>query len=313
MAINYRIYGITFSSSFPFKYKLENSDETPVLEFEYQGIQKDYKISGNEVSHYMSGNSIMRLYQGDSHETLVFPGVAAFECTRSEIRAYTFTPELEYLIEICFIGNVMSYWLERQGFIMLHASSIEIEDKAIVFMGGMNRGKTTAASAFVAAGFPLVTDDILSVTVTEPSVSVASGFPQMKLTPDQLKFFNEKPENFEKIHPHFDKRRIPIGAGIGLYSGKRLPPGPIYLIEHVDRDSNPRSIEVNQAEALLSLLKNSFVAELLDSIDRGKPRLDKLASIVKCTSLRRLQIPLGHDNLPKLIEFVVEDCKKVNP
>ena len=66
----YRLYGVTLSSSFPFRYHFERSSGPADLRFVYHGAASERDPPGSEV---YSGNG-MRLFVSGGSETVVFPG-----------------------------------------------------------------------------------------------------------------------------------------------------------------------------------------------------------------------------------------------
>jgi hypothetical protein len=310
----YSIYGLTMESSFPFRFRLKTTSAAPDFRFVYHGVVEERKPSGREVSGSCwesdSDQTVMRLFVTDDQETIVFPGIATFECSPDAIHASTYAEGLEYLVEICLVGYVLAYWLERRGTSVIHASAVVVDGRAAAFIAGTSRGKTTTACGFVAAGVPLLTDDTLALEVDADAGPVAiahPGYPQMKLLPEQLAMLGISPAGFGKVHPLFEKLMVPIGDGIGHYCDRTLPLARIYVLDRIEPDAEPSIIAVPPAAALIELVKHSFAAGLLDAIDRGPTRLGRLATIARVTSMKRLRVPAGYERLPDVRSLVLED------
>ena len=75
-------------------------------------------------------------------------------------RAPTAPPDL---IAILIAGSVAAYLLSADGRLVLHASAVEVDGKALAFVGQSGQGKTTMATLLCAAGYPFVADDLLPV------------------------------------------------------------------------------------------------------------------------------------------------------
>ena len=56
----------------------------------------------------------------------------------------------------------MALLLYQRGFLVLHGSSIKINNGAIAFLGYRGNGKSTTAINLYKKNYPIVTDDILS-------------------------------------------------------------------------------------------------------------------------------------------------------
>lgn len=77
------------------------------------------------------------------------------------------------LIPVLVAGSVVSLHLLLHGAVVLHASAVEVDGGVVAFIGMAGMGKSTVATLFGRAGFPLFTDDVLRVTHAPPSVPLA--------------------------------------------------------------------------------------------------------------------------------------------
>ena len=305
----FKLYGLTLQSDFPFRYHLERSCEEPDVTFFYHGVVPQEDPPGAEV--YASpalnrhGESVLRLYAAQDVDTLVFPGVASFACSAGEIHGRAAAPGLEYLVEICLAGNVMAFWLERQGVTAIHASAVVVAGRAACFIAGTSRGKTTTACAFLAAGHALLADDIVALSIASGCALAYPAFPQMKLLPEQLLHLGVRAVGYQKVHPGFEKLMVPIGNGVGRYCDQAVPVGGIYLLDRVSSGTGSPSMRpVAQGEALMELVRHSFAAELVDAVDRSSGRLARLAALARAVPVRRINVPPGYDRLHEVQSLV---------
>jgi hypothetical protein len=254
------------------------------------------------------GFAVMQLYKRGECETLAFPEIGVFQCTPERIDAWSYVHGYENLLELCFMGNVMSYWLERRGVSALHASAVAVDGRAVGFLAGRNRGKSTAACSLIASGASLLADDILPVYLSELGVLAAPAFPQMKLSPQQLHYLGIVEQQFARVHPDYDKLLVPVFDGPGRYCDASVPLSALYVLDrHKSGLGPPRITDMSPAEAMKELLRHSFAAELVDAVDRGTPRISRLATIARSVKVRRLEVPTGYDRLHEVAALVKED------
>ncbi len=308
---HYLLYGAHICSSFPFTFNLlspETTDTVTELRFTVLPVNPDYVPDGIRapVENYEDGR--VELFIAGTFETLYITGVCGFEIKKDEITAHPLLPGIEYLIELFFVGNVMSYWLERRGILMLHASAVKAGDGCVAFIADSGTGKTTLATACLAAGYPLVTDDILALSVANGGVTALPGFPQMKLFPHQLALLGGNPAAYGKIHPRFEKLKVPIGSWsgekLGTFFKNKLPLKALYLLQRSETDE-PSISAVGAAAGVISLVRHAFAAELLDAVDRSSARLGKIGTIASLVPLQVLKIPEGYERLPGVVKFLV--------
>ncbi len=75
-------------------------------------------------------------------------------------------------IRVFLLGSAMAALLHQRRLLVLHASSIQTERGAVLFMGRSGSGKSTLSAALVQRGYPLLADDVSAVTLnvtTQPS------------------------------------------------------------------------------------------------------------------------------------------------
>jgi hypothetical protein len=81
------------------------------------------------------------------------------------------------------LGQVLSFSLLSFGVEPLHATAIVVDGRAIAFLGGCGLGKSTLGAAFLARGFPVLTDDLLALERRERGWLAHPGPPRLKLFP----------------------------------------------------------------------------------------------------------------------------------
>jgi len=64
---------------------------------------------------------------------------------------------------ILVTGTISAFLLTVAGWLVLHASAVEVDGGVLAFVGPSGQGKSTVAALCCASGFPLVSDDLLPV------------------------------------------------------------------------------------------------------------------------------------------------------
>ncbi|HVZ41250.1 MAG TPA: hypothetical protein VHI13_18365 [Candidatus Kapabacteria bacterium] len=200
-------------------------------------------------------------------------------------------------------GSLLAIALHQRGLLVLHGCGVEIGGRAIGFVADTGGGKSTTAAAFVRAGYPLVTDDLL---VIEPGTDgtapvVRSGPARMKLWPDTLRRFGREPGMLPKVVGPRDKRLIDADLHTGA---ARLPLGSINVLAWGERT---RIEPVARQEALLELVRNAYCVKLLDRMGNEGAFLRLCALVASQVPVRRLVRRKGLERLEEIVEHMRDE------
>jgi hypothetical protein len=312
----YRPFGLTLATDFPFRSRLLPGAGRPDLTF---SCMKEAPMPGPPpgcLPVYASpdrsdeGESLLSLYLLDRCDLLRFTGIADFYVRPERIVCHLRDAEYGYLVEIYLLGAVLSFFLERQGLPSLHASAVRVGDRAIAFLSTNKGGKSTLAAAFLQAGYPLLTDDVLPVEEADGRFIGRPGYPQMRLWPDQAARFAGSLEGLERVHPALSKLRVPIGAeGFGAFCDAPAPLACLYVPERRETGEGPE-IEIRPLsgrEALIELVRNSFTPRMVEAVGLQPARLHLLSRLIRQTPVRRLMYPSGYEHLSRVRDAILAD------
>ncbi len=215
---------------------------------------------------------------------------------------------LAYLVEIQLLGAVLALWLERRGVITLHASAIDVGGGAVALMGAKGGGKTTLATALIAAGHRLLADDLLAVEQAQDVPQARPGYPMLRLWPDQADRFVGDHTVLPLVHPAYDKRRVTVGEGFGRFQASAVPLRRIYLL----RRQAAGAVEIRPirpADALVSLVGQSFLHDAVHGLGLAGSRLALLADLLAAVEVRALRIPSAFDRLDEVVAAIEDDAR----
>jgi len=223
----------------------------------------------------------------------------------------------EIYTEIYLLGPVLSVWLELQGIPNLHASAVAVEDHAVGFLATSTGGKSTLAATMLQAGYPLLTDDILCVERREEAFWGRPGFPQMRLWPDQARYFLGHYEELDSLTPQTTKRRVPVGEnGLGTFCGASRPLACLYLPERRDPTTWGTRVEVtpvSRVEALVSLIGQGFSSSVVEKLGLRRHRFDLFGSLASQVPIYRLVYPEGVQYLPYVRQAILDSLTNLSP
>lgn len=257
-----------------------------------------------------AGESLSRLYRLGRGEVLSFGDALDFHLGEERIVCHLRQPEERHLIELRLLGPVLCYWLERMGVCALHASAVVVDGRAVAFMASQRGGKTGLAATMMGSGAPLLTDDLMPVEERPAGMTARPGYPQMRMWPDQLSGIVDDWRALPRVHPAFDKRRLPVGrGGFGEFHDAAAPLAAIYLPERAPEGAagEVRVRPVSPRETLIELVRNSFSPFIVEAVGLQARRLEVLARLARQVPARRLSYPAGRQAEAAVQRAVIED------
>ncbi|HET6385046.1 MAG TPA: hypothetical protein VFJ58_16765 [Armatimonadota bacterium] len=236
--------------------------------------------------------------------------VADFTIRDAEITVYTAAAHDPRAVEIHLFGAAMAIWLERQGILALHASALSLCGRAIAFLSDSGAGKSTLAAALLQSGAALLSDDITPVEMIEGVPFARPAFPQLRLWPEEVSHFLGPDVQLDKVHPNEAKLRVPVGpGGFGRFEARSLPIKRFYIPQRDDR-ADIRILPIPRRDALVEMVRNSFVARAVMVMGLQPARLTLLTSIVKQVPVMRLIYPSDRAALPRVCQAVINDLNE---
>jgi hypothetical protein len=313
----YQLYGLTLASDFPFANNLIEGKGRPDLTFHMAdeplvtGWEQDPPIFPRASQLRDEEDSTIYVYRAEGCYVVHLPRVADYYLYPKSIVCHLLDAKHNYLIEIHLLGVVLSLWLELQGKPALHASAVVVEHRAAVFLATNSGGKSSLAASLMQAGYPLLTDDILPLERRKGVFLGSSGYPQMRMWPDQAQHFLNHYRDLGIVHPAYSKRRVPVGkGGLGSFYNGLAPLACFYLPERRDPNgwgTKTNIIPVPRTESLIALVRHSFVALTVEALRLQPQRLKFFAPLVAQVPVRRIIYPEGYEHLSAVRQSILND------
>jgi hypothetical protein len=315
------LHGSCFTTKFPFTFPLaENkpSNQKAIIhrfsgEFPFESLSAP-PVFINALPLFPQPVEILFFHQAVDDYLLRFTNLVDFHITPSAIGCHLAAPESESLVELYFLSNAISWWLEQQGHPVLHGAGIEINGDAIGFLAKSGQGKSSLAGSFVQAGYPLITDDNFSLHHEQGTFYTYPSYPCMRMWPDQAAHFVPHAANLELVHPSVSKKRVPIGEEYGVFG--RFSAGKsfirrLYLPQRAASNA-PILIEpLAPAQALIELIRHSFTPRTVMAAGLQPRRIDFMIEFLKQAQVKRLIYPSGYEHLPRVRDAILEDLARL--
>jgi hypothetical protein len=208
--------------------------------------------------------------------------------------------------ETYLLGPVVGFALRLRGVLCLHASAVVIDGNAVALAGGSHRGKSTTAAAFAAAGYAVLSDDLVAVRPDGASWSVSPAYPYLKVWEDSAGLLFGPEIELPRLTPTWSKRSVEFASHGYRFAAAPLPITAIVTLEpragDVDR---PLVRAAPKTATMLALLPETYAGYLLDASMRRTElaQLGELLSTVRTFAAEPSDDP---ERLPLLISRIVD-------
>ncbi len=325
MAI-YSLYGINMASDWPFLTPLAAA--TGVRDLTFTCLDKaPFAVDWEHqqplcCSPHLNGagESIWRFYRLAGCDVVRCPNIADFYLWPTQLLCHPVPVDAQeqaaqrHWIEIRLLGTVMALWLEGQGLPVLHASAVSTPPGAIVFLGDSGSGKSTLASAFVGAGYPLLTDDNLAIRQQGEHFWALPGYPQMRMWPETATYAIGVYADLPLLYPEGEKRRLRIGTdSFGQFCTTPQRFAVCYLPARRDLAIAGQAVEIqalSPAQALYALMKQAFLYEANQQLVDQQQRLRFWSHFIRQTPVKQLFYPDSFAALADVRQAILADLAR---
>ena len=187
----YRVYGLEIDSELPLSSVDEISLGSAAPSIEIALERPEYfdalpssgvRDADEWVHHEVLADGRIHIKADGVFEAVVSADGSRVACTRPEnVDQRTFEANL--------LNFVLTASLTLRGEETLHATVVDIEDRAVGLLGRSGAGKSTLGAFLISRGADLITDDMLRVAFTQDEVMAYPG-------PYRLKLFDEPSRRF---------------------------------------------------------------------------------------------------------------------
>jgi hypothetical protein len=193
-------------------------------------------------------------------------------------------------IAVFLLGTVFGILLHQRGLVVLHASAVRVNGKAVLFCGPSGTGKSTIAAALGTRGFELVTDDLCAITM------VSSGAPVVHPDGRLLKLWAHTIDELDLA----EHRRDAVRRNLEKYYveppaafSQPLPLGAVYVLREARPPHAPGIDRPNVVDATLSLRQSAYRPRLVSSMGQRVTYFHAATTIANCAGVFHVTRPLN--------------------
>jgi hypothetical protein len=210
------------------------------------------------------------------------------------------------------LDNVLPRALTLQGREALHASAVLTPFGVAAFMGAAGAGKSTLASVFLAAGYPVLADDCVVVDRAGGRFIARPGYPGLRLREDAWRRLGRESTPSRRVTQDPQKRRLNLAGVPDAFVAEARPLCRIYaLARHEGPEGwhpDPDVELLSWRDAVMSLLHCALRLDL-DDRTRSARQFSFYQDVAAEVPVRRLRMPDAADRLSAVRDVILGDLK----
>lgn len=201
-------------------------------------------------------------------------------------------------IPIFILGTVFGILLHQREQIVLHASAVRVNDRAVLFCGASGAGKSTLAAALAQRGYPLVTDDFCTLAAqTAGAPMVYPDGRQLKLWAQAIDRLDLAQSRGERVRKSLEKFYVEPGEAFT----EPLALGAVYALREARPPHVPGVEKPNVVDAALLLRRNAYRPLLVRRLDQKASYFHAATTIANCAGIFYLTRALDFATMPDAI------------
>jgi hypothetical protein len=235
---------------------------------------------------------------------LRIPDTAVYSITSgSHITVTPFLGADEGKIRLYLLGTCMGILLMQRGILPLHGSAVVIDEKVYAIVGESGAGKSTLAAAFAHAGYALMTDDVIAVSLSNDSeaATVHPSYPQQKLWEESIEQLGLLSQNYSSIYQRVNKYAVPIRS---QFYREPLPLAGVIELTKVSIPE-PSIKAYNSLEGLHVLNMHTYRNSLLQLLNLQQWHFQSIARLASQLPVYQLRRPVDGFSAFKLVDQIV--------
>ena len=261
------------------------------------------------LGHIAEGPRDAGLHVVDDGLLFVAPDAARYKIVGGQRMIVEPNPGVpERNVRLYLLGSAFGALLHQRGMLPLHANAIEIDGKAVAFMGESGAGKSTIAAWFHDQGYRILADDVCVLSACDSGrPSVAPGLPRLRLWREAMgrtgRDASLYPRSFEG-DPKYDKFDVAVQEkGFGR---EPLILDRVYLLDRADEFRIERIAGLGVAEALFA---HTYRGGFVSAASGAQLHWEQVMALAQSVPIYRVERRWGLDRLSTEAEQIIQHVR----
>lgn len=288
----YRLFGLPFRSQIELLELDPCAHGDPVaIEIEVGTVEA---VAGAAASHWLAASA--------DGATLTVTDVARFAIRAGRsivVDAYPAASPRN--VRLFLLGSAMGVLLHQRGILPLHANAVEIDGRAIAFLGRSGAGKSTLAAAFHDRGSRILSDDVCAVTLLNGDFIAEPGVPRLRLWRDAIERSGRDTAAYERAFETLDKYTVPTDHAA---RAEPLRLGAVFLLGQHESEAPAEISRLSGVAAIEALMENTYRGGFIAIAGDPRAHFEACLQLARSVPVFRLSRPWDSSRIGETIAQV---------
>ena len=309
---NYSICNLNITSNISLPLLTSKKEKTSNLSFHACSdklVEKDFSCFHKWVEE--DGEDWLVFGKNDSGEfSLSFQDLAQFFISfdKNQIDCIRNKEVSDQTLVHLFLDQVLPLWFSKQGYLVLHACSVVIDNQAAIFIGQSGSGKSTLATKFYKSGYQVLSDDFVLVRKDNDNFYLYPSYPSVRLWPEAVEKLNLDKTSNLSLKVDYNEKLLFSLVDEHLMKDKYKISKIYFLPEKQDLDeSSLMKIEsIKKSEIYINFFKNLFQLDVINK-EYISHTYDDLYEFINEVEVKSLIYRKDFKLLDQVFNLIVED------
>ena len=211
-------------------------------------------------------------------------------------------------VRLFLLGSAFGALLHQRGLLPLHANAVEIDGRAIAFMGESGAGKSTLAAWFHDRGYPVLTDDVCVISPDRDGTPVVhKGLGRLRLWKDAVERSGRSTSDYdtsfvdEAVYEKFD---VPLPNAESEDRSARA--GALYVL---DRSNAFEITALNGIDAVECLMANTYRGGMVALAGASQLHWQNCVALARQVPVFRFARLWGYEHFEKQMTALLEHVR----